>query len=96
MEAKYIHLLLPASIWEEIYEVGEEEYNKARLYAKEEKEYKQEMKDIAYYERAKKEKMELPLKPEESIEGIIFSIGVKKLVKDGLKVRYFKEFFGGD
>jgi len=31
MEEKYIHLLLPASIWEEIYEVGEEEYNKARL-----------------------------------------------------------------
>jgi len=88
MEEKYIHLLLPAPIWEEIYEVGEEEYNKARLYAKEGKEYKQEMKDIEFLSKEKC--------PKELIKEIGFSIGIKKLVKDGLKVRYFKEFFGGD
>ena len=54
MEEKYIHLLLPAPIWEEIYEVGEEEYNKARLYAKEGKEYKQEMKDIEFLSISKR------------------------------------------
>ncbi|MCD6476581.1 MAG: hypothetical protein J7K26_00240 [Candidatus Aenigmarchaeota archaeon] len=81
-ESKVIKIYLPAFIWQEIREIGRIELIKAKRSGL----YSEERKELDYYEKNSEENKYV-------IEEITFGVGIKKLISDGLKYYYLKEFF---
>ena len=87
-EGKNIRIYFPASIWREIWAISIDEINKEET--RKIKEYETEMDELEYYKRQESKEDDI------LVEYIIFSIGIKKLIKEGLKHIFLKEFFRGD